>query len=87
MRRSTIILVILITLTLFGIVAARESSRAQFIHLQALQNRIFSLNNRWGQLQLEQATLASDTRVGDIAHQKLGLEAPKNSQIIMVKSQ
>ncbi|MEY2341932.1 cell division protein FtsL [Acidithiobacillus sp. IBUN Pt1247-S3] len=87
MRRSTIILVALITLTLFGIVAARENSRAQFIHLQALQNHIFSLNNRWGQLQLEQATLASDTRVGDIAHQKLGLEAPKNSQIVMVKAQ
>ncbi|MCL5051715.1 cell division protein FtsL [Acidithiobacillus acidisediminis] len=87
MRRSTIILVVLITLTLFGIVAARENSRAQFIHLQAQQNHIFTLNNRWGQLQLEQATLASDARVGDIAHQKLGLEAPKNSQIVMVKAQ
>ncbi|MCE5359944.1 cell division protein FtsL [Candidatus Igneacidithiobacillus taiwanensis] len=87
MRRSTLILVALITLTLFGIVAARETSRAQFIRLQALQNKIFTLNNQWGQLQLEQATLASDPRVGDIAHRKLGLEAPKNSQIVMVKAQ
>ncbi len=87
MRRSTLILVALITMTLLGIVAARETSRSRFIELQTLQNKIFALNNRWGQLQLEQATLASDTRVGDIAHQKLGLQAPRTSQIVMVKSQ
>ncbi|MGK9449720.1 cell division protein FtsL [Acidithiobacillus caldus] len=86
MRRSTITLVLLITLTLLGIVAARESSRSVFIQLQAAQARAFALDNRWGQLQLEQATLASNARVGDIARQKLGLVAPKNQQIVMVKA-
>ena len=86
MRRSTIIFALLITATLFGIVAARENTRSQFIALQEAQARHFALDNRWGQLQLEQATLASNARVGDIAHQKLGLAAPKNDQIVMVKT-
>ncbi len=86
MRRNTVILAILIMVTLLGIVAARESTRSQFIALQEAQAKHFALDNRWGQLQLEQATLASNARVGDIARQKLGLSAPKNSQIVMVKA-
>ena len=86
MRRSTLVLAALLVLTLLGIVGARENSRAQFIRIQSAQARIFALDNRWGQLQLEQATLSSNTRVGNIAHQKLGLSAPKNSQTVMVQS-
>ncbi|MCL4526074.1 MAG: cell division protein FtsL [Gammaproteobacteria bacterium] len=86
MRRSTIILALLITASLFGIVAARQNTRSQFIALQEAQARHFALNNRWGQLELEQATLASNARVGDIARQKLGLSAPKSNQIIMVRT-
>ncbi|BBF64976.1 MULTISPECIES: cell division protein FtsL [Acidithiobacillus] len=86
MRRSTIILALLITASLFGIVAARQNTRSQFIALQEAQARHFALDNRWGQLELEQATLASNARVGDIARQKLGLSAPKSNQIIMVRT-
>ncbi len=86
MRRSTIILALLITASLFGIVAARQNTRSQFIALQEAQARHFALDNRWGQLELEQATLASNARVGDIARQKLGLSAPKSHQIIMVRT-
>ena len=86
MRRSTIILALLITASLFGIVAARQNTRSQFIALQEAQARHFALDNRWGQLELEQATLASNARVGDIASQKLGLSAPKSDQIIMVRT-
>ena len=86
MRRSTILLALLITASLFGIVAARQNTRSQFIALQEAQARHFALDNRWGQLELEQATLASNARVGDIARQKLGLSAPKSNQIIMVRT-
>ncbi|OYV74848.1 MAG: cell division protein FtsL [Acidithiobacillus ferrivorans] len=86
MRSTTIVLALLILTTLVGIVAAREGTRSLFIALQQAQSERFALDNRWGQLQLEQATLASNARVGDIARQRLGLEVPKNSQIIMVKT-
>lgn len=86
MRSTTIALALLILTTLVGIVAAREGTRSLFIALQQAQSERFALDNRWGQLQLEQATLASNARVGDIARQRLGLEVPKNSQIIMVKT-
>ena len=86
MRSATIALALLILTTLVGIVAAREGTRSLFIALQQAQSERFALDNRWGQLQLEQATLASNARVGDIARQRLGLEVPKNSQIIMVKT-
>ncbi|MFA5731667.1 MAG: cell division protein FtsL [Acidithiobacillus sp.] len=86
MRRSTIILALLITASLFGIVAARQNTRSQFIALQEAQAKHFALDNRWGQLELEQATLASNARVGDIARQKLGLSAPKSNQVIMVRT-
>jgi cell division protein FtsL len=80
------VLALLILTTLVGIVAAREGTRSLFIALQQAQSERFALDNRWGQLQLEQATLASNARVGDIARQRLGLEVPKNSQVIMVKT-
>ena len=86
MRSATIVLALLILTTLVGIVAAREGTRSLFIALQQAQSERFALDNRWGQLQLEQATLASNARVGDIARQRLGLEVPKNSQVIMVKT-
>lgn len=86
MRSTTILLALLILTTLVGIVAAREGTRSLFIALQQAQSERFALDNRWGQLQLEQATLASNARVGDIARQRLGLEVPKNSQVIMVKT-
>ncbi|MHB1202903.1 MAG: cell division protein FtsL [Acidithiobacillus sp.] len=86
MRSTTIVLALLILTALVGIVAAREGTRSLFIALQQAQSERFALDNRWGQLQLEQATLASNARVGDIARQRLGLEVPKNSQIIMVKT-
>ncbi|MGC8504483.1 MAG: cell division protein FtsL [Acidithiobacillus sp.] len=86
MRSTTIVLALLILTTLVGIVAAREGTRSLFIALQQAQSERFALDNRWGQLQLEQATLASNARVGDIARQRLGLEVPKNSQVIMVKT-
>ena len=86
MRSATIVLALLILTTLVGIVAAREGTRSLFIALQQAQSERFALDNRWGQLQLEQATLASNARVGDIACQRLGLEVPKNSQVIMVKT-
>ncbi|MHB0887916.1 cell division protein FtsL [Acidithiobacillus sp.] len=86
MRSTTIALALLLLTTLVGIVAAREGTRSLFIALQQAQSERFALDNRWGQLQLEQATLASNARVGDIARQRLGLEVPKNSQIIMVKT-
>ena len=47
MRRSTILLALLITATLLGIVAARENTRGQFIALQEAQAKHFALDNRW----------------------------------------
>lgn len=85
MKASTAVLAFLILCSLLGIVAARESSRALFIHLQKAQTERFHLENQWGQLQLEQATLGSNARVGQIARDRLGLEVPRNSQIVMVR--
>lgn len=85
MRLSTILLALLVLVSLLGVVAARQTSRDLFIALQDAQNQHFKLDTAWGQLQLEQSTLAAHGRVETIAREKLGMTMPPVNGILVVR--
>ncbi len=44
-----------------------------------------ALDVEWGQLQLEQSTWATHTRVEQIARDKLGMHAPRTGQTVAME--
>lgn len=85
MRLSSVVLALLILLSLLGIVAARQASRELFIALQQAQSLHFKLDTEWGQLQLEQSTLAAHGRIDALARERLGMAAPAVNGIVVIR--
>lgn len=84
-RFGTVFLMLLVLASLLGIVAARQSSRDLFIAMQNEQNKKIRLNTEWGQLELEQSTLAAHGRVEAIARDKLGMTMPAMNDVLVVR--
>ena len=68
-----------------GVVYARHQSRALFVQLQTLLKERDALNIEWGQLQLEQSTLATHGRIERLATERLNMQVPAHDEIILVK--
>ena len=67
-----------------SVVASKHRARKVFSELETGQKRMRDLDVEWGQLQLEQSTLAAHVRVAAIARDKLGMKPPATGQIISV---
>ena len=67
-----------------SVVSANHRARKVFSELEAGQKRMRDLDVEWGQLQLEQSTLAAHVRVAAVARDKLGMKPPAPGQIISV---
>ncbi len=65
-----------------GVVTSQHKARALFAELQQAQAQAQAMDVEWGQLQLEQSTLATPVRVEKIAVQKLHMDSPKGGQVI-----
>lgn len=70
--------------TALGVVYTTHESRKLFVELQALQGVRDELNIEWGRLLLEQSTLATPTRVENIARSRLNMKPPAPEQIVIV---
>jgi len=67
-----------------GLVVARHEARQAFMeHQSELQERD-ALNLEWTQLQLEQATWATQARIETAARERLGMIRPGPDRIIYV---
>lgn len=77
--------VIMLTVTsALGVVSAQHQSRKLHGELEREQAREHQLEVEWGQLQLEQSTLAAMTRIEPIARERLGLSEPLPGRVIVV---
>ncbi len=79
----TLALVVLISAV--AVVEAKHESRKRFVALQALENERDRMNVEWGQLQLEQGTWATHSRIESIAHKRLHMVIPEMESIVIVK--
>ena len=84
MARLNFILVLIALSCALSAVSANHRARKLFTELEASQKRMRDLDVEWGQLQLEQGTLAAHVRVEKSAREKLGMKPPAPGQIISV---
>ena len=67
-----------------AVVWSRHQDRVAFIELSKLQNQRDALNVEFGQLELEQATWASPSRIEAIARGRLGMISPPAASVEMI---
>jgi cell division protein FtsL len=68
-----------------GVVYAKQEARSRFNELQQLTQQRDELDIEWGQLQLEQSTLATHSRVEQSARSDLHMSIPPVSELRIVQ--
>lgn len=79
------VLALAVPASALGVVWAEHQSRKLFVELEGLTQERDAMNVEWGQLLLEQNTLASHGRLEEIARSKLGMTVPEQDSIVVVK--
>ncbi len=79
------VMIVLVMVSAMGVIAAKHESRKRFVALQMLEKARDEMNVEWGQLQLEQGTWATNSRVERIAQEKLHMVMPKMEDVVIVK--
>lgn len=70
-----------------AIVYTTNQYRMNFIELQRLEQQANQLQLQWGQLLLEQASLATPARVEQLASEKLEMRLPTDKEIFVLRTQ
>jgi cell division protein FtsL len=79
------LLLVLVMASSLSVVTSQNQARKLFVKLQQQKELAHQMEVEWGQLQLEQSTLASPGRVEKIATQQLQMQLPKKEQIKFVR--
>jgi cell division protein FtsL len=83
--KTLVVLIVLTMISAFGVIYAKHQSRKLFVELQALHKARDNMDIEWGQLQLEQSTLATHSRVEGTAGANLGMVIPEANQVVILK--
>ena len=84
MARLNLMLLAFLIACALALVTSQHQARKLYIALQKEQDIAKQLEIEWGQLQLEQGTLAMHGRVEGIATEKLDMRVPQASRIQVV---
>lgn len=79
-----ILLAALVFASAVGVVVARHEARQAFIEHQSELKERDALNLEWTQLQLEQATWATQARIETAARERLDMNRPGPDRIVYV---
>lgn len=79
------VLAVAVIATAITCVFARHESRKQFTQLQVLIVERDSLEVEWGQLQIEQSTWSTHSRVEQLARRKMKMRNPVPAEIRVVR--
>jgi len=84
--RLNLLLLAIVVACALSVVSANHRARKLFTELEAAQKRMRELEIEWGQLQLEQSTVAAHVRVEKLARERLGMKQPVPGQIVAIES-
>lgn len=84
MSRTHVLLIAVLIVCALGVVTSQNKARKLFVELQKEKDRAQQMEIEWGQLQLEQSTLATPARVEKLASVKLQMQLPKGAQLRFV---
>ncbi len=83
----TAVLVLAVLISAIGVIYVKHESRRLFVQLQALEKERDQMNVEWGQLQLEQGTWATHSRVERVARKRLGMEIPTLGSVTIIRNE
>ena len=76
------LLMVVVVLCALSVVTSQHQARKLFIELQQEKEHAQQMEVEWGQLQLEQSTLASPARVEKIATRQLQMQLPAQIRFV-----
>lgn len=79
-------LLLAVLVSALAVVYTTNEHRSSFSQLQQLEQQQHQLKLQWGQLLLEQASLATPARVEELAVQKLQMRLPADKQTFVLQS-
>ena len=82
---ATGLLALAVFASALAVVYAKHENRRLFVELQGLQTTRDEMNVEWGQLQLEQSTLATHARIDAAARTQLDMIAPAPDTVVIVR--
>jgi len=85
MNKLLVVMILAVLVSAVGVIEAKHQGRKRFVALQALEKVRDQMNVEWGQLQLEQGTWATHSRVERIAREKLHMINPDMDEVVIVK--
>lgn len=77
-----VLLMLVVVMCALSVVTSQHQARKLFIALQQEKEHAHQMEIEWGQLQLEQSTLAAPARVEKIATRQLLMQLPKQVKFI-----
>lgn len=80
-----VLLLAAVMMCALSVVTSQHKARKLFIELQNERERAQQMEVEWGQLQLEQGTLAAPARVERIAMKQLQMQFPQSGQIQFIR--
>lgn len=90
MSKSIYLLIVLLTavlLSALAVIYSTNSYRSTFNQLQQEEQQTHFLQLQWGQLLLEQASLATPARVQELASEQLGMTLPTAKNTFLLHAQ
>ena len=80
-----ILLLAVVVQCALSVVTSQHKARKLYVELQLEKERAQQMEIEWGQLQLEQSTWATPSRVEKIAAQQLLMQLPKNGEVQFIR--
>ncbi|MBI5006747.1 MAG: cell division protein FtsL [Nitrosomonadales bacterium] len=85
MARLNVLLLILVIACALGVVTSQHEARKLYVELQKEKDRAQQMDVEWGQLQLEQGTLAMPARVEKLAGLQLQMQMPQSRKMRYIR--
>ena len=79
------LLLVTLLVTSLAVIYSKYRSRQLFVEIQNLERGLDFNTVEWGQLQLEQTTLAEPNRIERLARSRLGLVMPIRENFVYIK--
>lgn len=84
-RLTAVVLLLATIASGMMLVYSRHQARVLFQQLEALSSQHDEQQIEWGRLQLEQATWSENSRIEQIARDRLGLDFPEQTKVVVIK--
>lgn len=84
-KTGLISLLVFLLASALTVIYCKYQSRQVFIAIQKVEKELDQYEVKWGQLQLEQTTLAEHNRVERLARKQLSMRMPEREEIVFIK--